>query len=532
MTTSSNRQPEPPAFDLRKGGKVHLIGIQGQGMRSLAELFRQSGWHVTGSDLADSTEWSVSDSLDAPDIAPLSSPSKASSRVIFSEGDRSSNGASPPPKEREPRERDEESPTGSESRGVPERSSPSPPSRIHQGHSADHLPEGTDLVIHSDAIPEENPELEKAGRCAMKTLRYAEVLGELLEQKQGIAIAGTHGKSTTAAMTAELMVAAGLDPSYVIGGEFRNGRLGGYLGQGPHLIVEACEYNTNFLNMWVKNAVITSIEQDHFDSYENEEQLEHAFALFAQRVWQEGTLFVPYQAEWIPKITRELPCRVETFGMDPGADWAGNITRWRRGRGRMNVFHHGKYLFTTTLQVPGRHNLQNALAAVALAFENGVPPHVLRKALVRFRGLRRRLEVVGSRRGVVLIDDYAHHPTEVAVSLETIRLMYPQRRIWVVFQPHQASRTRHFLHEFAESLLMADCIVIASVYHAREEILPGEEPHEQLAERVHRSGRKVATFSSIAAIRDYLTEHTTPGDAIVTVGAGDIWKLYNEYFLR
>lgn len=462
----------PRAFsDTRLPARAHLIGIAGAGMRSLAEVLLGWGWELSGSDLA---------------------PEPAAALAAA---------------------------------GV----------RIHKGHTAGHLPPRTDLVIYSDAVPAENPELCRAAELGIRSLSYFEMLGRLMWTKCGLAVAGTHGKSTTTAMAAALLVRAGLDPTVVYGAVPLGHRSGGRRGHGKLMLVEACEYRANFLHLPAQQAVILGIEPDHFDCYDSLEQLERAFACFVRSLPDSGLVLARRECPATERVTAwSVPgCRVETFGFDPGADWSARRLISRRGRYSFGIFRYGRHLCDVRLRIPGRHNVVNGLAAAALAWENGVRPEQIAQGLGRFRGLKRRLELVGSWRGVVLVDDYAHHPTEVAATLRTVRQMYPGRRLWCVFQPHQASRTEHLLDQLAVSLQNADKVVVAEIFRAREPRCGrGEVTAAELARQVRAGGAEVSDVHTTDRIVRLLETGLVAGDVLVAIGAGDIGKIHNGFVDR
>jgi len=449
--------------------RAHLIGIAGTGMRSLAEVLLGWGWELSGSDC---------------DAGPA--------EFLAAEG-----------------------------------------VRICAGHAASHVPEQTELVIHSDAIPADNPERLRADELRIPTCSYFQMLGRLMASRQGIAVAGTHGKSTTAAMLAEMLVRAGLDPTVVFGAAPLGRNSGGRPGRSELMVAEACEYRANFLHLRPQHAVILAIEPDHFDCFDTREQLESAFSRFAASLPAHGLLLVPHGCPAAARAVAASRCRIETFGLDPAADWSARDVAGKRARYSFAVFHRGHYLCDAPLRVPGKHNVANALAAAALAWANGVPPEQITSGLGWFRGLHRRLEAVGSWRGVVLIDDYAHHPTEVAAGLQTVRRMYPGRRLWCVFQPHQASRTRRLLDELASSLQNADKVVVAEIFRAREPPRqPGEVAAADLARAVGDRGTDVAAVHTTEGIVRWLETELGPGDVLITMGAGDIRRICDGFIDR
>jgi UDP-N-acetylmuramate--alanine ligase len=292
------------------------------------------------------------------------------------------------------------------------------------------------------------------------------------------------------------------------------------------MLVEACEYRENFLQLAADHAVILGIEPDHFDCYDSFDELTGAFTRFARSVREDGLLLARAGCRATEEATRGVRCRVETFGFEATADWQARGLAHRRGRYRFELFRHGRRMAEVRLALPGRHNVLNALAAAALGWHEGMRAAGIGEALGRFRGLVRRMEVAGSWRGVTLVDDYAHHPTEVAAGLDCVREMYPGRRVWCVFQPHQASRTARLLDELAASLQNADRVVVSDVYRAREPYpLFGEVTAADLAHRVRSLGGRAAEVFGDGEIVGLLTRELRPGDVLITMGAGDIGKI-------
>jgi len=445
-------------------GRAHLVGIAGSGMRSLADVLLGLGWKLSGSDPA------------AADLTHLAAT------------------------------------------GV----------RLAAHHDADNLPPTADMVVHSDAVPADNPELCRAAERGIERLSYFEMLGRMMTARRGLAVAGTHGKSTTTAMASDILVGAGLDPTVVLGATGLGQASGGRAGRGKHMLVEACEYRANFLHLRPQRAVILGIEPDHFDCYDSPAALERAFARLARSIPDDGLLIARHDCQTTRRVAAEAGCRTETFGLDEHGDWSAVGLRCRLGRYDFQIRHRGRPFCRVRLKVPGRHNVLNALAAAALGWSCGVGPDRIGRALGRFAGLHRRLESLGCWRGVPLLDDYAHHPTEVSATLDTMREMYPEGRICCVFQPHQVCRTERLLDELAASLHNADMVVVADIFRARE---PGPRPGEvaaaDLARLVGLGGSEVADVHDTESIVQLLETCLLPGDVLVTMGAGDIRKLYH-----
>jgi len=459
-------------FDASRTRRAHLVGIAGAGMRALAEVLLGWGWQLSGSDLV---------------IEPVRNLAR---------------------------------------RGV----------RLHQGHAAAHLSPPADLLVYSDAVPPENLERRRAAELGIPALSYFEMLGRLTAGRHTLAVAGTHGKSTCTALAAEVLIGAGRDPTVFCGGAPLGQSSGGRAGGGELVLVEACEYRANFLHLRPRQAVILGIEPDHFDCYDSPEELEEAFAGFARLVPADGLLLARHECPTTRRITAGLACRVETFGIDGWADWTARRLSHRGGRYGFEICHHGRRLCEVKLLLPGRHNVLNALAAAALAWENGVSGDQVARGLGRLRGLGRRLELVGRWRGTWLVDDYAHHPTEVTATLRTVRRMFPGRPIWCVFQPHQVSRTARLLDELAESLQNADSVLVAEIFRAREgPPRDGEVTAADLARRVRelaaapwqrpRAALEVPAVHALEEIAQLLQTRLAPGDVLVTMGAGDIRRI-------
>jgi UDP-N-acetylmuramate--alanine ligase len=404
--------------------------------------------------------------------------------------------------------------------------------RVHRGHHDRFVPHDADVLIHSPAVEVSNPERQTAERLGIPQVSYSGMLGHLMATRTGVAVAGTHGKSTTTAMTAAILDAAGLEPSAVIGAELRGGTRPagtcGWAGRGDLFVVESCEYRKSFLDVRPRYAVITGIEPDHFDCYDTFVDTKTAFAQFASQVEPAGTLLIRAECEASREAAAAAQADVATFSRREGADWWAADVKRHAGGLRFRIFRHGWYFAEVALQLPGLHNVENALAAAALAHAAGAEAADVREALAEFTGVRRRFEHVGSWRGVTLIDDYAHHPTAVAATLQTVREISGRRRIVCVFQPHQVSRTVALMDEFAVSFTAADRVLVAPVFAAREQVT--DEPARaamDLAARIaaHRPATYQPDLDRIVATLD---DTLRPGDVLVTMGAGNIDRVHQE----
>jgi len=403
---------------------------------------------------------------------------------------------------------------------------------IKIGHSEDHLSTEADAVVISAAIKEDNPELKLARERGCKVYKYAQMLGKLMSGYEGIAIAGTHGKSTTSGWLTYCLKEAGLDPNFIVGAEIT--QLGGSsgVGDGRHFVAEACEYDRSFLNLKPKIACILNIEQDHLDYYKNEDEIVEAFGEFALGVKAGGVLIANGEDANVAKARRKLPADLQckTFGLDKHCDFYGQNIELINRLYTFDIYHNGKLLGATRISLPGKHNILNALAVVAMAVYAGVNPQQTLQLLPNFTGIDRRLMLKERIGEITILDDYAHHPTEIKATLKAIRERYEPRRIWCVFQPHQYSRTRFLLDDFSESFKLADVTIVPEIYFVRDSEAEKKEINSQiLVERMRANGTEAAFIDSFGKICDYLKRNVTTGDLVVTMGAGDIWKVADEY---
>ncbi len=405
--------------------------------------------------------------------------------------------------------------------------------RIQFGHHIDEFPEQVDCLVYSGAVDENNLERQHAKKLGIPQYSYSQMLGCLMAGKTGVSISGTHGKSTTTAMTATILKKTSLSPSAIIGAQLKKSGTSGWAGSGDLFIAESCEYQRSFLNLKPKFAAILGIETDHFDCFENLEEIKKAFSEFSAQVSPDGVLLVNNQCPASLDAVKSTSAKIETFSCDSDSDWwAADIRKTDQGH-RFRVFYQGEYFTEIDLRIPGEHNISNALAAAAISFHAGATKTEIREGLRNFKGIQRRYEHVGSWRGVTLIDDYAHHPTAVRKTLETARTEFSQRRIWCVFQPHQTSRTRALMDEFASSFGQADQILIAPVFAAREEnpddaILASQE----LSDKISLQSVDSHYSPSLDHILLTLEDEARPGDVIITMGAGNIDQVYHELIRR
>lgn len=397
------------------------------------------------------------------------------------------------------------------------------------GHSAAHV-EGADLLIISSAIREDNPEVLEAQRQGLSVVKREQFLGELTAGKVTIAVAGTHGKTTTSAMIAWILSQAGLDPTFIVGGVLQNLGTNARAGKGIHFVIEADEYDRAFLGLHPGVAVLTALEHDHPDCYPTLEEMRAAFSAFLGQVEPGGTLVVcgedPGSRALAAQAIGQGRC-LETFGLDSAWDWWAEGVRLGNSAA-FDVWRKDRQLGLCALQIPGRHNVLNALAALAASHQAGVEFGVAAAALTRFRGTERRFEVKGTVAGVTVVDDYAHHPTEIEATLSAARLKYPGMQIWAVFQPHTYSRTAALLDEFAAAFDGADHVLVTGIYAARESETLGVSGIDVVQRMEHLDARYVETLEGAVA---FLLEQVRAGDVVITMGAGDGYKI-GEWLLR
>ena len=402
------------------------------------------------------------------------------------------------------------------------------------GHRAEHLDPAVHLLIHSTAIDSWNPELLQAAQLGIPVLSYPEVLGRLMVGPHRLAVAGTHGKSTITAMAARILTIAGCDPRAIFGATAIPEKAASPVdpprkrrraaAQAP-VLVEACEYQGSFLKLRPTTALISNIERDHFDCYPTAAALLEAFAQFVSLLPADGLLIIPAADSAARRTAVAANCRHETFGCHAECDWWAREIVSYAGRYAFSFCYRGKRLGRVPLGVVGRHNVENALAAAALATSAGATAEDVILGLSSFAGLERRLQYLGQRQGQAWWDDYAHHPTAVTAAIDTLREIYPQARIAVVFEPHQISRTVELMDDFAAALAKVDIVALTEIFRAREAPIGGEEVLAELARRVRHCGGNVLDCHALVRIPEALLAACPPPDVVVTMGAGQVGKL-------
>lgn len=406
---------------------------------------------------------------------------------------------------------------------------------IHIGHDASNLGPEVQTVVASAAIREDNPELQKARQQGCAVYKYAQFLGELMGHFEGVAVGGTHGKSTTSGWLAYCLKQIGIDTNFIVGAEVL--QLGGSAGSGDSefFVAEACEYDRSFHWFRPKVACILNVECDHLDCYRDEAAIVDAFHQFALGAKANGLLVANGDDLNVAKVIERLGDErtVVTFGFGPECTFSVRNIEQRGGACRFDVLQDGTLLGTTSVSLPGRHNLLNGLAVVATAVSMGIEPQRILDVLGRFTGVNRRLMLKAQIDGITVLDDYAHHPTEVRASLEAVRQHYKPKRLFCVYQAHQYSRTQFFLDDFAASFSQVDEAIVPEIYFVRDsQASRSQVSAEILAEKIRAQGTDAHYLGTFEAVCDYLEKKVNAGDLVVTMGAGDVWKVADEYIQR
>lgn len=393
---------------------------------------------------------------------------------------------------------------------------------VFYGQKASNIIEGIDVVVYTAAIHEDNEEYREAQRRGLPMLSRAEFLGQMMTNyDMPVAVSGTHGKTTTTSMLSHILLADGQDPTISVGGILKviggNIRVGG----SEVFLTEACEYTNSFLHFFPKTAVILNIDADHLDFFKDLQDIRRSFRRFAELLPADGTLVINEAIEGLSEITEGLRCRVVTFGAASSADYyAKELAHDAKGDASFDVMKKGSRMGRIRLSVTGDHNVLNALSAIVTADVLGIPFASMEKGLAEFEGTNRRFEYKGERNGFTIIDDYAHHPTEIRATLSAVK-NYPHREVWCVFQPHTYTRTKALFDEFVNALSGTDHIVLADIYAARETDTLGVSS-EQIAEALKDRGCDAYYLSSFDEIEKFLLENCRKGDVLITMGAGDV----------
>ena len=444
----------------RKIHHIHFVGIGGAGMSGIAEILINLGYRISGSDLSSSGQ-----TLRLGDLG----------------------------------------------------------GKVFIGHRAEQV-DGAEVVVYSSAISSDNVEIVAARQKGVPVIPRAEMLAELMRLKYGIAVAGAHGKTTTTTLIAAVLARGGLDPTAVIGGKVNS--LGSHAkkGEGEFLVAEADESDGSFLKLSPTLAVVTTVDREHLDHYKEFSALCSAFLTFVNKVPFYGLAVLCADQEAIRQMIPRIEKRYVTYGLIGGADYMAYGVESEGFKSAFSVLFKGEELGRFVLPIPGLHNVANALAALAVGLELSIPLETIREALLGYSGVERRFHYRGEKRGILVIDDYGHHPTEITATLAAARRGW-NRPLVVVFQPHRYSRTRDLLEEFADAFTQADRVVLTEIYPAGERPLPGisgEKLFQKIREKGHPS---VEFFQKASEIPPYLAGILRGGEMVITLGAGDIWKV-------
>jgi UDP-N-acetylmuramate--alanine ligase len=403
---------------------------------------------------------------------------------------------------------------------------------VAEGHSPENLPPDADLVVASAAVKESNPEVAEARRRGVAVIKYSEALGALMVAARGIAVAGAHGKTTTTGLLAYVLTELGDDPTFVAGGEVAD--LGGssHVGQGDVLVAEACEYDRSFHRLRPEIAIVTNIDEDHLDYYKDLREITESFRHFARLLPPHG-LLVTLNEHARTFAEGGLRAPVMSVGIDRDADWTAVDVEAIRGGMRFTACFGGRPVASVETSLPGCHNVLNCLLVLGVATHLGHDPERVAGAIRGFRGVTRRFDVRYDHGDLVVVDDYAHHPAEIRACLGAVRATWPGARVWVVFQPHQASRTRFLLREFAAALTAADRVVVPSIFFARDSDEEKRSVSSQdLVLKIRNHGTKAEHIPDFNRIEEYLVGHLRPRDVLVTMGAGDVYLVADAVVSR
>lgn len=393
---------------------------------------------------------------------------------------------------------------------------------IFYGQKASNIIDGINVVVYTAAIHENNEEFMEAKRQGLPMLSRAELLGQLMTNYDTpIAVSGTHGKTTTTSMLSHIFLAGDMDPTISVGGILKAIHGNIRVGSSGLFVTEACEYTNSFLHFFPKISVILNIDADHLDFFKDLDDIRHSFRLFAELLPEDGTLVINGDIENLSYITDGLACRVVTFGREASLDYSAfDIQYDEQGNASFDLIRHGIPSGHVTLSVGGEHNVYNALSAIAVADLLGVSAETIQEGLLSFHGTDRRFEYKGEFNGITVIDDYAHHPTEIEATLKSAA-HYPHRELWCIFQPHTYTRTKALFDEFAQALSHTDHLILADIYAARETDTLGISS-EQLARAAASYGCDAIYLPSFDEIEKYVRDHCQSGDLLITMGAGDV----------
>jgi len=399
------------------------------------------------------------------------------------------------------------------------------------GHAAANLPADLDGVVISAAVRDDNPELLEARRRKIMVYKYAQMLGLVMDRYKGVAISGTHGKSTTTGWLVYVLKKLGIEPNFVVGADITQFDASSGIGSSDIFIAEACEYDRSFLNFHPSVGIILNIEPDHLDYYSDIDEIIEAFGDFANGIRPDGVLIAGGEDANIAKLIPAIQGRqILTFGLKDSFDYYAKQIKYFPDHTEFTCFNKQREIGTATIKLLGEHNVKNALAVLAAAEAMGVDGAQVLKVLGGFEGMDRRIMKKAEINGITVYDDYAHHPTEIKASLKAMRQMYDGRKIFCVFQPHQYSRTRFLLKDFADSFKLADMTIVPDIYFVRDtEKSKNEVNSQMLVDQIIKKGSNAVFIDSLEKICEYLKTNVKSGDILMTMGAGNVWKVADEY---
>jgi len=393
---------------------------------------------------------------------------------------------------------------------------------VYSGHRADNVVEGVDTVVVSTAIPGENEEVKKAQKLNISVIQRAEMLAKLMQNQKAICIAGAHGKTTTTSMIALVLEKNNFDPTVVVGGELNDIGGNAKLGRGEYLVAEADESDGSFLKLLPWSTVITNIEDDHLDHYGSLENIIQAFNEFVDLGGPTGFSVLCVDNPYVKELAKHVPGKLITYGLTESADYTARDIVYEGLVTKAQIYYKENFIGELELNVPGKHNISNALAAISVGGEFGIENSEILKALKSFQGVQRRFQLIGKVNNIQIVDDYAHHPTEIKATLLAARNSH-NGRIIAIFQPHRYTRTKFLAKEFGQSFIMADKLILDEVYSAGEKLIPGVTT-QNIVENLPAE-TDVAYFKEYKDIMNYLASIVKPGDLVITLGAGNIWRV-------
>lgn len=396
--------------------------------------------------------------------------------------------------------------------------------KVYEGHAA-HQIEGADVVVTSSAVKNDNPEVVAAQRASVPVIPRAEMLAELMRLKYSIAVAGAHGKTTTTSIISAVLDKGGIDPTVVIGGKLKSLGTNAVLGSGDFIVAEADESDGSFLRMTPTIAVVTNIDNEHLDFYENMEGIKESFASFINKVPFYGLGVLCLDNDHIQDIIPDLKKRYTTYGMTSQADFQAKRVSFDGLKSSYTIYHLGHKIGDIKLNLPGIHNVYNSMASIAVGLELGVPFETIKQALEEMEGVQRRMEIKGEIGEITIIDDYGHHPTEIKSTLAAVRESFPDRRLVVLFQPHRYTRTRDLFEDFTRAFYQTDALIVLPVYAAGEKPIEGIDS-DVLCEGIKAHGhRDVMCIDDAAKAVIHLKNSLRKGDVVLTLGAGNVWRI-------